>query len=164
MPNTIVVNVPPYEGEYEIDLNTRMFSHVEWRWVKKISGYMPMTISDGWKGGDPDLILALAIIAMFRSGKIEKSQALTVAEQIEDAEVDGVAISVKLEDDEEVVDDSPPAGNSESESNSSLSDSKSDSGESTSELSETSPEKRPSGTGEHGSDTTTPSDHLTLAT
>ena len=31
---------------------------LEWRWVKKVSGYLPGTIGDGVDGGDPDIFVA----------------------------------------------------------------------------------------------------------
>lgn len=97
MTDAMVVNVPPYEGEYAFDLSEQPFSTVEWRWIKQISGYMPLTVEAGWKGGDPDLFLALALIAMRRAGKIAKNEVLATAEVIEEAAFDGTAISFKGE-------------------------------------------------------------------
>jgi hypothetical protein len=165
MPNTIVVHIPPYEGEYPIDINTRTFSTFEWRTIKKISGYMPLTITEGWEGGDPDLFLALAIIAMLRAGRIEKREMVAVAESLEDAEVDGVAISFVLEDDEAEADDAdPPNASSEPESSSSTEGSKPGSGEDSSGSSGLSPERSSQSTsGSPDSVTGSDSDRLTLA-
>lgn len=85
MADTIVVKgVRQYEGEYVFDLADEPLTTLEWRWIKKISGYLPLTIEDGWVGLDPDLILSFGIIAMRRAGKIDKDRALVVAEQLED--------------------------------------------------------------------------------
>ena len=108
MPDVMVVNVPPYEGEYEFDLEGQPFSTVEWRWLKQISGYMPLTIDKGWGGADPDLFLAFAVIAMRRAGKITKAEVLATAEVLEEAEFDGTAIGFKGEVVEDDAD--PPSG------------------------------------------------------
>jgi hypothetical protein len=155
MPDALVVNVPPYEGEYEFDLNAQPLSTVEWRWVKKISGYLPLTIAQGWEGGDPDLFLAFAVIAMRRSGKIAKNDVLEVAEVIEEAAVDGTAISFKGEVVEEEL---PPTSEPEP------GDSKPDSGDSSETPTESSPESETlKGSGMQDWATGSDSDRLTLA-
>lgn len=132
MPDAMVVNVPPYEGEYEFDLAGQPLTTLEWRWVKKISGYLPMTVSDGFAGGDPDLFLAWAAIAMVRAGKVTKDEVLAVADVLADAPFDGVAIGFRGEAVE--VDGADPLAISSPD------DSKPDSGESSSESTEPSPE------------------------
>lgn len=111
----IQVNISPYEGEYEFDFDDA-FTTLEWRWIKKTSGYMPLTINEGMKGGDPDVFVALAVIAMFREGKVDEQNALEVAAELAKAPFDGVAIRVV----EDEVEDVPlsasvsPASNGES--------------------------------------------------
>jgi hypothetical protein len=157
MPDAIVVNVPPYTGEYEFDLAMQPLSTVEWRWVKKISGYLPLTITEGWEGGDPDLFLAFAICAMRRAGRITKAEVYEVAEIIEEAAVDGVAISFKGEVAEEE-DEADPTIEPEPE------DSKPDSGESSETPTEPSPESTtPKASGIQDWATGSDSDRLTLA-
>ena len=41
---------------------------------------MPFTINEGLKGGDPDLFVALAVIGLVRNGKVERDNAMDVAE------------------------------------------------------------------------------------
>ena len=101
MPDVMIVSVPPYEGEYEFELGEKPLSPVEWRWLKKISGYLPLTIDQGWSGGDPDLFLAFAVIAMRRAGKIAKDDVLQVASELEEAPFDGTAITFRGEVTEE---------------------------------------------------------------
>lgn len=155
MPHQIIVNVPPYEGEYEFD-RAGSFSYTEWRWIKKIAGYMPLTIDEGWNGGDPDLMLALAVITMHRADKFETREVMDVVAVLESAEVDGASITVKLEE-EEAAEVDPPQTDSPD-------DSKPDSGPDTVETSEDTPASTsPSGTGDPSLETTSPSDRLTLA-
>lgn len=105
MARIILKGLPKYDGDYELDAN-RPFNGLEWRWVKRISGYMPMTMRDGFAGADPDLFIALAVIAMWRDRKITKDEALTVADTI--AEAYGVEIDL-TDDPSEVEDDIPLA-------------------------------------------------------
>lgn len=85
--------IKPWDGDYDLDTD-RAFNAREWRWIKQVSGYMPLTVSDGFAGGDPDLFVALAVVAMCRSGRIEKAQGLDVAEQLSEVPFDGAAISM----------------------------------------------------------------------
>lgn len=73
-----------YEGEYDFDVVDDPLTTLEWRWIKKISGYLPMTFEDGFVGRDPDLFLAFAVIALRRAGKVDKDEALLAAERMED--------------------------------------------------------------------------------
>lgn len=132
MPDAMVVSVPPYEGEYPFDLNGQPLSTLEWRWVKRISGYLPLTVSDGFAGGDPDLFVSWAVIAMVRAGKITKDEIMPVADLLAEAPFDGAAISFKGEVSEEDEADPPTI--------SSPDDSKPASGESSRESTEPSPE------------------------
>ena len=75
MAKMVIKGVPPYDGEYELD-EDRAFNAREWNWIKKVSGYMPLTIGEGFAGGDPVLFVALAVIAMARSGKVERADGL----------------------------------------------------------------------------------------
>lgn len=84
MPTIRVAGVRQYAGDYEFDAE-RAFTTLEWRWVKKIGGYYPLTLDEGFRNLDPDLFLALAIIAMHRTGKVARDDAYEVAEILADA-------------------------------------------------------------------------------
>jgi len=127
--DVMIVNVAPYQGEYPLDIENQPFSTVEWRWIKQISGYLPLTMDKGWAGGDPDLFLSFAVIAMRRANRIEKADVLRVASEIEEAPADGAAItfrgSTSDEDEEDDADPTPaslpdagpsPSGGDSSES------------------------------------------------
>lgn len=119
MPATIVVSgVPPYDGEYEFD-EDRVFSALEWRWLKRIGGYKPATISEGLDDNDPELICILTVISMHRAGAIQKEQAYDVADVLLEVPFDNAAITLKVDEAElEEEDESPLALTSEPENGS----------------------------------------------
>ncbi len=92
MADKIVINVRPYNGEYEFDIEEEPLTTLEWRWVKKISGYLPMTVNEGARGDDPDLYLAFAMIALTRAGKVDARDVLQVADRLALEPFDGTAI------------------------------------------------------------------------
>ena len=111
MARIVITGIPPYDGDYELD-SDRAFNAREWRWIKKVSGYMPLTVSEGFEGGDPDLFVALAIIAMAREGRVTKDEGLRVADVLAEAPFDGAAITMvgdePVEADEIPLDLTPP--------------------------------------------------------
>lgn len=112
MAKLAIRGIRPYDGEYELD-EERAFNAREWRWIKRISGYMPNTVSEGMRGGDPDLYVALAVIAMARSGRIDRDEGLRVADEIAEAPFDDASITVVVDPKEDDAD--PPALTSEPE-------------------------------------------------
>ena len=104
-----ITGIRPYDGAYDLQ-EERPFNTHEWHVIKRVSGYMPLTIQEGWAGGDPSLVVALAVVAMCRSGKITRDRALAVADQLGEAPFDGAAITVDfgVEEDEPEADASPP--------------------------------------------------------
>lgn len=138
----VIRGVKPYDGEYDFELAEEPLTTLEWRWVKKIANYLPLTMEEGWRGGDPDLFVAFAVIALRRAGKIDKQEALAVADRLADAPFDGATISFvgeELEEDGDV--DVPPAEVSVSDSP------RKDGGSSSSSTSDTPPAPPPSSTG-----------------
>jgi hypothetical protein len=102
---TINIDVQRFKGSYPFDAGEPMLA-IEWRWIKKISGYLPLTIGDGFAGQDPDLYIALSVVAMHRAGKIRREEALAVADLLADAPVDGKAIEFVFDEEDEQQD--PP--------------------------------------------------------
>jgi len=97
----VIDGVPPYDGEYELN-ERRAWNTREWRLIKQVSGYLPATYGDGLDGRDPDLWIALTVIAMTREGRIGRDEAAKVAEALAEVPWDGASISVKVEDDDPV--------------------------------------------------------------
>jgi hypothetical protein len=151
--------VPPYDGEYELDLN-RAWTTREWNWIKRISGYMPFTVNDGLRGGDPDLFVALAVIGMVRNQKIDRDRAMDVAEALMDVPYDGAAIQLVVE---EETDQLPLDLTTEPEPSSpNGTPSKSDTSGSPSSTSSAPSETTPASTGTTGSGSQDISDPATL--
>lgn len=92
-PSFVLKGMPPWDGVYEWDTD-RTFNVREWRYIKKISGYLPETIDEGMKGDDPELYVALAIVCMVRAGKVERDEALRVAEQVSEVPWDNASLTV----------------------------------------------------------------------
>jgi hypothetical protein len=72
---------------------------------------MPLTVSDGFAGGDPDLFVALAVVAMTRQGKVERDDMLRVADELAEMPFDGASITMvgdEVADDEVPLDLTPP--------------------------------------------------------
>jgi hypothetical protein len=80
----VIEDVKPWDGRYELDLDTAELTRREWGWIKRHSGYLPMTIGEGFDGGDPALIACLAVIALHRAGKITVDDVGGVFERLED--------------------------------------------------------------------------------
>lgn len=104
MAKIVIQGIRPWDGEYDLDTD-RAFNAREWKWIKNVSDYMPLTVSDGFAGGDPNLFVALAVIAMCRAGKIERDQGLRVADELAEAPFDGASITMVGD---EVTDDDVP--------------------------------------------------------
>lgn len=93
MADKIVLNTPRYKGEYTIDFDDPVPSALEWRWVKKISGYTLATAADGYNDADPSFFVALAVIALARAGRIHEDQVYTVADELTRLPFDGETLS-----------------------------------------------------------------------
>ena len=110
----VIEGVKPYDGRYELDLEGREFNTREWGWIKRLSGYLPLTAEAGFTGADPELFTALAVICLHRAGKIGTPEVPAVFERIADAPFGS---SLKLDTDEaeegeEGAEPAPPLANS----------------------------------------------------
>lgn len=109
MADRFVIDAKPYSGSYDWDLESQPFTTLEWGWIKKLSGYLPLTIAEGFEGGDPELFCTLAVIVLHRAGKIEDREAQAVFRNLASAPF-GTSIRFESDDEpEEVVEDVPPA-------------------------------------------------------
>lgn len=61
-----------WAGRWPLDLENEPLIRREWGWVKKFSGYMPLTVREGVEGGDAELFAVYAIIALVRAGTIQR--------------------------------------------------------------------------------------------
>ena len=70
-----IEGVKPYDGRYEFDIENHALTTREWGWIKRHSGYLPLTIADGYAGADPELYAVFAVIALCRAGKVDARDA-----------------------------------------------------------------------------------------
>lgn len=113
----------PYDGRYPFDLDEDPLTNREWHWIKVLSGYMPLTLAEGYRGGDPDLLCAFAVLALVRARKIERDEAAAVFDRLGDLPYGS---SVRLTSDGVAAggeDDGPPPTSSPVKPNSSGEDS-----------------------------------------
>ena len=109
MDSVVIEGVPPYDGRWPLEgqeLTTR-----EWGWIKRLSGYLPLTIDEGY--GDPELITVFACIALTRAQKATPAEVPRLWERLIDVPY---RRAIRLEADEEKVEDDadpPPSSGSE---------------------------------------------------
>ena len=109
----VIEGVPPYDGRWEFDLEGRELTTREWGWVKRLSGYLPLTIDEGLS--DPELIVVFACVALRRASKVEIKDVPAVFEQLSDAPF-GSAITMETDVAEKEAEESHPPPSSSSES------------------------------------------------
>lgn len=91
-----ITGVKPYDGRYEFDIANSELTTREWGWVKRHSGYLPLTLEEGFRGGDPELFAVFAVVALHRAGRITNQDVGEVFDRIADAPFGSV---IELEDD-----------------------------------------------------------------
>jgi hypothetical protein len=107
----VVEGVKPWDGRYEFDLERQPLTTREWGWIKRLAGYLPITIDEGFDGGDPELFTCFAVIALRRAGQIENRDVAATYERIIDLPQER---TIRIESDTEAIEDdaSPPATSS----------------------------------------------------
>jgi hypothetical protein len=85
----VVLDTPRYKGEFELDFEDEALSALEWRWVKKISGYTLGTVGDGIGEQDPSLFIAWAVVALCRAGRVGRDEVYIVADELSELPFDG---------------------------------------------------------------------------
>jgi hypothetical protein len=120
----VIEGVKPWDGRYEFaEIDT--WTTREWGWVKRLSGYLPLTVYDGFKGGDPELFAVMAVIVLHRTGKVTAVEVPDLfAERFADVPF-GAAIRLEGEPDEQQETDAgPPTESSNGSSSTSGDDSR----------------------------------------
>lgn len=97
MPKIILTGIPGLDGEYELDMN---FTYRDFRTIKQVAGVRANEVQDALAGGDTDLIVALAEIALRRAGKQHS------VDELLDAEAGAITLDA---DDMAEADAGPPA-------------------------------------------------------
>jgi hypothetical protein len=109
----VIDGVRPYDGRFEFDIAGQEFTTREWGWIKRLSGYLPLTIEQGFSDGDAELFCAFAVVAMHRAGTIDRRDVPDVFERLADAPFGS---TVTLESDGAGADDDDPFAESTRES------------------------------------------------
>ena len=108
----VIEGIKPWDGRYEFDIENEEPTTREWSWIKRFSGYLPLTIQQGLEGGDPELFCAFAVIALRRADKVEPGDVQQLYDRLADAPF-GATIRLEADQAETVEDDaSPPATSS----------------------------------------------------
>ena len=105
----VIEGVKPWDGRYEFDLDGQPFTTREWGWIKRFSNYLPLTVDQGWRGGDPELFAAFAVISLHRAGRVTPDDAADVYDRFADAPF-GSTIRLEVGTGRES-DAGPPPGN-----------------------------------------------------
>jgi len=114
--NWIVVHTKPYEGRYPFDLSDD-FTIREWGWIKKLTGYMPLTADEGFRGGDPELYAALAVLMLVRAGKVNPDDIQDVFVRLTVASL-SAALTIEFDQAEDGDQVDPPASSPGNDSSS----------------------------------------------
>ncbi len=113
----ILDGAQPYDGGYELGV-LEEFSSREWGWIKRLTGYLPLTLEEGLTGGDPEIVCALAVIALHRAHRVEQADVPAVYERLVDLPF-GSTITIEIEDQPAEDDAGPPALSSNGSDNTS---------------------------------------------
>jgi hypothetical protein len=109
----VLEGVKPWDGRYEFDIVARELTRREWGWIKRLPGYLPLTIEDGLRGADPELFAVFGAIALRRAGRIQQDEVPEIYERLLDAPAGS---TIRLEGDTVDTDEGdagpPPASSS----------------------------------------------------
>jgi hypothetical protein len=84
MDEIVIEGVRPWDGRYPFDLAHELTTR-EWGWIKRLAGYLPLSIEKGLSEADPELFCVFAVIAMVRAGKIGNADVTEIYERLVDA-------------------------------------------------------------------------------
>lgn len=100
-----------FDGTHPLDLDERPLNGWDLHLIKKIAGVRANELQDGLQAGDYDLIIALAVIALTRSGGLERQTAVQAADALREVELG----KIELIGDDEEADAGPPASSPSTE-------------------------------------------------
>lgn len=85
MPKIIITGIHGLDGEYDLDMT---FTHRDFHTIKQVAGVRANEVQDALEGGDLDIVVALAEIAL-RRAEVAHS-----VDQLWDAEAGGITLDV----------------------------------------------------------------------
>lgn len=117
-----IKNDPPsqYDGEYGLDIVSTPLKWLDLHIIKVVADVMPGDFDEALERADPDLNLALVVIALYRAGRVQRGTYAKVGHDLREMELE--SISIESDDDESTAGEGedPPAaqtsGQDESES------------------------------------------------
>lgn len=89
MDHLVIENFRPYEGRYGMDLSQGITTR-EWGWLKRLAGYSPLTVEDGYRTYDPEFWAVFAVILLRRAGKIQTRDVEATFERLVDEDFTSV--------------------------------------------------------------------------
>jgi hypothetical protein len=106
----VISGVGDLDGRYEFDVVSHDLTTREWGWIKRHSGYLPLTVEEGFDGADPELFACFAIIALHRAGKVLPRDVPAAFDRIIDSPF-GATVTIESDQPEEV-EPGPPVSSS----------------------------------------------------
>lgn len=91
----VITGMGGLDGAYDFDLDELDLTLREWGWVKRHSGYMPLTLVEGLAGGDTALMVIVALIVVRRAGKLRTDEFDQAVDRFQDAPL-GASIDFDL--------------------------------------------------------------------
>lgn len=104
MAKVTISGVAPWDGDYDLDLSR--LTNRELHEIKKVSGVRAGELDDALSGGDNDVLVALALVAAARAGK------MIPADRLWDADVESIVFDFR-EDEQQEDETVPPASGPE---------------------------------------------------
>jgi hypothetical protein len=101
----VVEGVKPWDGRYELPLDEFKLRNFEWGWIRRWTGYFPADVLNAMKGADAELLVALAVIALYRAGKVTREDVGGMFQRFEEENFGSFTLS---SDDAEVEALDPP--------------------------------------------------------
>ena len=115
MDKLVIEGIPPYDGTYEFTLDG--FTNRELHRIKKLTGLRAGEFEDAFSALDNDMVVALAVVILERSGQTVKDDILWDAEagdiRLEFGEVEDSGPPAPAESPASSGDSSPPASESQ---------------------------------------------------
>jgi len=99
-----IEGVKPWDGQYPLEIfGDEPLTTREWGFIKRLSGYLPTDITVK----DPEVICALAVVALYRAGRVSAAEVPVTFERIIDAPFGS---TVRLEGDENAEEEGDDGG------------------------------------------------------
>lgn len=85
-----IAGVAPFEGTFDADLSR--FNGRELHLIKELSGVRLGEIEEALNANDYDVVVAIAVIALVREGRVQKDAALRAARELMEADMGKITL------------------------------------------------------------------------